>query len=102
MISHHLKEDSSDIAVKTRLWEATQRELLGFVERYAAHHVVGCRVSDGQEDVACAAKAKGYPKTLVRDLGSLSRRGLMGGVEATEALRAYRVKIGLASSRQEV
>lgn len=98
MISHHLKEDAADIQVKERLWQATERELLGFSERYAAAHEVGERVSDPQEDIACAAKLKGYPKTLVRNLGGVIRRELPD--ETRGLLDGYRQKLGLASGRK--
>ena len=98
MISHRLKEDAGDIAVKARLWDATRRELMHFATRYAEEHVVGVRVSDGQEDVAIAAKDKGYPKTLVRALGSIVRRDLSESSEASEMIAEYQIKLGLRSS----
>lgn len=98
MISHRLKEDASDIAVKARLWDATKRELLHFANRYAEEHVVGSRVSDGQEGVVCAASAKGYPRTLVRNLGELARRDMADSDRAREEIQSYQIKLGLLSS----
>ena len=99
MISHRLKESQEDSDVKARLWDATSRELIRFAERYAEEHVVGQRVSEAQEDVACAAAKMGYPKTLVRDLGSAARRGVMAEDRAVGMLCAYQIRIGLASGR---
>lgn len=99
MISHHLKEDDGDRAVKLQLWSATERELMHFASRYAEEHVVGERASEAQEGVADAAKAKGYPKGLVRMLGSLVRREMVETPDAAALMREYRVKIGLESGR---
>ena len=37
--------------------------------------VEGDKYSDGQKDVTSAAKKKGYPKTLIRKLGTPRKRG---------------------------
>lgn len=97
MISHHLKEDDGDRAVKLRLWSSTERELMHFASRYAEEHVIGERASEAQGGVADAAKAKGYPKVLVRKLGSLVRREMVETPDAAALMREYRVKIGLES-----
>lgn len=73
------KETAEDLAVKDRLWDATERELEHFARLYADGYVVGEPYSDAQKDATSAAKRKGYPKGLVRDLGAIVRKGEWGG-----------------------
>lgn len=87
------KEECSDIAVKERLWNATEREALRFANREAEEFVVGSAYSDGQKEVTSAAKKKGYPIGLIRTLGRAIRLNLE--VERDQALVEYRSKIGL-------
>ncbi|WP_323008511.1 hypothetical protein [Paracoccus sp. (in: a-proteobacteria)] len=42
------KETAEDLAVKDRLWDATERELEHFARLYADGHVVGVRYSSRQ------------------------------------------------------
>jgi hypothetical protein len=93
------KETEADNAVKARLWASTESELRRFAARYAEEHIVGSRVSEGQEDVACAAKGKGYPKTVVRALGSLYRRDMSDADVAAEVVSDYRHSLGLSEGR---
>lgn len=90
-----LKETAEDLAVKDRLWDATDRELHHFAEIYAAGHVPGERYSDAQKDATSAAKVKGYPKGLVRSLGDIVRKDEWGGVEAASIRQEYRARLGL-------
>ncbi|REF70384.1 hypothetical protein [Paracoccus versutus] len=73
------KETAEDLAVKDRLWDATERELEHFARLYAEGHVAGFRYRDAQKDATSAAKRRGYPKGLVRDLGAVVRKGEWGG-----------------------
>lgn len=74
-ISNHLFETPEDLEVKRKLWRATEREVMGFAQRYADLHAVGSKKpSDGQKDIAAAAKKKGYPKTLIYQAASIIRR----------------------------
>lgn len=66
-----LKETDADRDVKSKLWEATEREIDRFVTHFVEARVEGEAYSDGQKDVTAAAKFKGYPKTLIRRLGKL-------------------------------
>lgn len=90
------KETAEDIEVKDRLWGAVQREAMRFAVRYAEEHVVGERSSTEQENICDTAKAKGYPKGLIRELGSLVRRNMADGDRAVDVFAAYRGKIGLS------
>lgn len=90
-----MKEDAWDVAVKRRLWEASQRELMYFAGRCAEEHVVGTKYSKGQQSVTAAARAKGYPAGLVRKLAALKRRGLLEGERASLLLDHYRRKLRL-------
>ncbi|WP_313349101.1 hypothetical protein [Paracoccus sp. (in: a-proteobacteria)] len=73
------KETAEDIAVKDRLWDATERELEHFSRLYADGYIKGEDYSDAQRDATSAAKRKGYPKGLVRALGGIIRKGEWGG-----------------------
>ena len=86
------KEESEDIAVKDRLWGATERELLGFAQKYADRHVVGAGRSGGQRDICSAAKGKGYRIGDVAKVGSALRRG----ADPSETLNKYRDHLGLS------
>lgn len=88
------KETPADLAVKERLWDATVSEVKRYAKMYADLHVVGERSSDQQDDLADIAKAKGYPKMLIRLAGSLHRRGLIEGQEGAQLLAEYKYRLG--------
>lgn len=100
MLSHHLKEDAADIAVKARLWQASKRELLHLADRYRSEHRPGKRSCYAQEEVCSAAALKGYPITLIRFLGAQKRAD---GLDAAAHRRIglWQVRIGLKSGKQE-
>lgn len=89
------KEEPADLAVKARLWDATERELEGFARKYAAGHVKGERYSEIQKDVTYAAKAKGYKIGLVRELGDHVRRDKWDQPSCLAARRTFRQELGL-------
>lgn len=62
MISHHLKEDDGDRAVKLRLWSSTKRELMHFASRYAEEHVIGERASGAQGGGSRCRESEGLPE----------------------------------------
>lgn len=87
------RETEADLAVKARLWEATEREVMRFANSFAEGHVVGARRSAAQADTIYAAKKKGYPIGLIESVGAAIRRGDDARIEAE--LLGYRPKIGL-------
>jgi hypothetical protein len=109
-VSAHLKETAADAEVKTRLWSATERELLGFAERHALARSPKQKAdNDVQADVIEAVKRRGYPVSVVRQvsrlIGAISRaesakktspdRILELSERKRQALRDYRCQIGL-------
>lgn len=89
-----MKEDDGDRAVKASLWEASEREILRFAGRYRQEHCAGVAACRAQDDVADAAKQKGYPKGLIRFLGA-QKRGDEMDAAGLQRLREYRQSIGL-------
>ena len=87
------KETAEDVAVKDRLWSATEAEAMRFANRCAEEHVVGAAYSDGQKDVTEAAHKKGYPKGLIRKLATHIRADREE--DRTALLEEYRNSIGL-------
>ncbi|MTH66720.1 hypothetical protein [Paracoccus shanxieyensis] len=73
------KETADDLAVKAKLWDATDREIERFARSYADGFVKGERYSDAQKDACAAAKRKGYPKMLIHALGAQVLKGEWGG-----------------------
>ena len=96
MLSHHLKEDASDIAVKAHLWQASKRELLHLADRYRSEHKPGCRSCRAQEEVCSAASQKGYPISLIRFLGAQKRADGLDQA-AHEKIGLWQRRIGLKS-----
>lgn len=90
-----LKETPDDLAVKERLWCATEREIERFAKAYADGHIVGQAYSDAQRDATSAAKSKGYPKGLIREAGRFVKNGEWGGQVCLAFRRGYRARIGL-------
>lgn len=86
-----LKETAEDLEVKERLWGATVREVREISERYAAAHEVGVRETERQYDIVFAAKKRGYPMGLVRDLA----RSIRCGKSEEHHLNGFRDAIGL-------
>lgn len=90
-----LKETPEDIATKERLWDATEREVLGLSANYAGKQ----DLEGAQErwlDAQAIAKRKGYPVALVKKVGRLLHGSMSDKtVEAAAALSDYRAKIGL-------
>ncbi|KHQ51128.1 hypothetical protein [Mameliella alba] len=96
--SQHLKETAEDIAVKDRLWSATERELLYFAGRMREEHKPGHDGdTDGQRDVVSAARDRGYPVTLIRFLSAAKRADVMDEA-GSERIALYRDKLGLGVS----
>lgn len=87
------KETAEDIAVKDRLWSATEAEAMRFAKRCADAHVVGSAYSEGQKDVTHIAFKKGYPKGLIRKLATHIRANREE--DRTALLLEYRSSIGL-------
>lgn len=87
------KETAEDVAVKDRLWSATEAEAMRFANRCAEEHVVGAAYSDGQKDVTEAAHQKGYPKGLIRKLATHIRADR--DEDRAALTHDYRCKLGL-------
>ena len=70
-----MKQDADDVEVQQRLWRSTEKELMHFAKRYAEEYKRNDwrAPSEGQNNVAEAAKMRGYPKTVVRMLGDFVR-----------------------------
>lgn len=87
-------ETPEDVAVKRRLWDSTEAEVLFFAKKHAEMHVRGqSEESETQKDVLCAAKSKLYKKSLVRKCAKFIRADDPDGLSG--ALRGFRTEIGL-------
>lgn len=94
------KETVEDIAVKDRLWSATEAEAMRFAERCAEEHVVGIKYSDGQKDVTDAAHKKGYPKGLIRALATHIRADREA--DRIALLDDYKRDLGLHTAKRDL
>lgn len=90
-----LKETPEDIAVKTKLFDASLAEVLRFATKHCDAHCVGEKETDDQKDVLCAAKLKGYLMGDVRSFSSLTRRQLIDSDSYDFEVRAFRERLGL-------
>ena len=95
MHSQHLTEDKGDKAVKQKLWETTERELMTYAADYAEAHERGTRKTEKQKDIAATARARGYPKLMVYAFAAFIRRDLLESDEATYLTNYYRQKLGI-------
>ncbi|MCA0905157.1 hypothetical protein LCM27_01960 [Ruegeria marisrubri] len=74
-VSSHLVETPEDLAVKVKAWKATEAEVMRFGREYAEDDGVGLgKPSAMQDAIAGDAGDKGYPTTVVREVGSILRR----------------------------
>ena len=89
-----LKQTDEDVAVMNKLFDSTMSEVLGFAKKHAARHEVGGE-TDGQKDILCAAKSKGYTMAIVRRAAMFIRRDRMETIAYRNFVSGYRSKLGL-------
>lgn len=109
-----MKETQADADVKDQLFVATRREIMAYAERFAAAHVRGqTSDSDAQHDIGAAAKIKGYPcgviREMARDIRMIARAEGRKKPDPAQVhnmrvrlegeVTAYRAKIGLGVGR---